>query len=627
MPGHLGVIRDADEAVKIARGIGYPVMLKASAGGGGKGMRIAHNDAEAREGFRLATSEAKSSFADDRVFIEKYIEEPRHIEIQVLADEHGTTLYLGERECSIQRRHQKVIEEAPSPFVDEATRKAMGEQAVALARAVGYRSAGTVEFIVDRNRNFYFLEMNTRLQVEHPVTERVTGLDLVEQMIRIAAGEKLPLSQRDVMLDGWAIEARVYAEDPLRGFLPSIGRLVRYAEPRHDDHVRVDSGVVEGDEISIYYDPMIAKLVVTDKTRDAAIGQLRRALDAFHIRGLKHNIGFLAALAGHPRFAQGRLTTNFIAEEYPDGFTGAALSATEQRRLVLTAAAIHRRRVERAAGISGKLAGHKRFPPDHWTIALDGQVEEVTVVSVAGGFEVVGGGQTAFIETDWDLGEPLFRASVDGDAFIVQVDREGIGYRLYPRRARGPGAGPDAARRPAPCAHAGEGAGRPVALPAVADARPARLARRRGRPGGQGRRGAGRRRGDEDGERAARRARRRHQGAPCRGRRQPRGRPGDPRVRMSADGTVAARVRIQGRVQGVYYRGWTVEEAKARGLRGWVRNRADGAVEALFIGPEAALRDMIRACRQGPPLAAVVRIEEYPGADDGSVGFRQMPTA
>ena len=431
MPGHLGVIRDAGEAVKVARGIGYPVMLKASAGGGGKGMRIAHNDAEAREGFRLATSEAKSSFADDRVFVEKYIEEPRHIEIQVLADGHGTTLYLGERECSIQRRHQKVIEEAPSPFVDEATRKAMGEQAVALARAVGYRSAGTVEFIVDRDRNFYFLEMNTRLQVEHPVTERVTGLDLVEQMIRIAAGEKLTLTQRDVMLSGWSIEARVYAEDPLRGFLPSVGRLVRYAEPKHDDHVRVDSGVVEGDEISIYYDPMIAKLIVTDTSRDAAIMRLRNALDAFHIRGVRHNVGFLAALAGHPRFAQGRLSTNFIAEEYPDGFSGATLSATERRRLVLTAAAVHRRRVERAAGISGKLPGHKRFPPDHWTISLDAHVEEVTVISVAGGFEVVGGGRTAFVETDWDLGEPLFRGTVDGAAFVVQVDREGIGYRLY----------------------------------------------------------------------------------------------------------------------------------------------------------------------------------------------------
>ena len=431
VPVHLGVIRDADQAVEIARAVGYPVMLKASAGGGGKGMRIAHSDAETREGFRLASSEARSSFADDRVFVEKYIEEPRHIEIQVLADNHGTTLYLGERECSIQRRHQKVIEEAPSPFIDEATRVAMGEQAVALARAVGYRSAGTVEFIVDRNRNFYFLEVNTRLQVEHPVTERVTGLDLVELMLRVAAGEKLRLTQADVALKGWSMEARVYAEDPLRGFLPSVGRLIRYAEPKHDAHVRVDSGVVEGDEISIYYDPMIAKLIVTDTTRDAAIAQLRRALDAFHVRGVRHNIGFLAALAGHPRFAQGRLSTDFIAEEYPDGFTGATLTAAERRRLVWTAAAIHRRRVERAAGISGKLPGHKRFPPDHWTVSLDGHLEEVTVVSVEGGFQVVGGGETNLVETDWDLGEPLFRGAVDGVPFVVQVDREGIGYRLF----------------------------------------------------------------------------------------------------------------------------------------------------------------------------------------------------
>jgi propionyl-CoA carboxylase alpha chain len=273
--------------------------------------------------------------------------------------------------------------------------------------------------------------MNTRLQVEHPVTERVTGLDLVELMIRVAAGEKLKLTQADIALKGWSIEARVYAEDPMRGFLPSVGRLVRYAEPRHDAHVRVDSGVVEGDEISIYYDPMIAKLVVTDKTREAAIGQLRRALDAFHVRGVRHNIGFLAALAGHPRFAEGRLSTNFIAEEYPDGFAGATLTPVEARRLIWAAASVHRRRVERAAEIDGKLPGYTRFPPDHWTISIDGHAEEVTVVSVDGGFEVTGGGATTFVETDWDLGESLFRGSVDGVPFVVQVDRDGIGYRLY----------------------------------------------------------------------------------------------------------------------------------------------------------------------------------------------------
>ncbi len=307
VPGHLGVIKDAEEAVKIARGVGYPVMIKASAGGGGKGMRLAHDDAEVREGFRAATHEAKSSFADDRVFIEKFIDEPRHIEIQVLADSHGNCLYLGERECSIQRRHQKVIEEAPSPFLDAKTRAAMGEQAVALAKAVGYRSAGTVEFIVDGKRNFYFLEMNTRLQVEHPVTEMVTGIDLVEQMIRIAAGEPIPFKQKDVKLTGWAIEARVYAEDPLRNFLPSIGRLTRYREPIAGRGVRIDSGVYEGAEISVYYDPMIAKLIGYGEDRSQATAAITAALDAYQIRGVNHNISFLSALLLHPRFVAGRL--------------------------------------------------------------------------------------------------------------------------------------------------------------------------------------------------------------------------------------------------------------------------------------------------------------------------------
>ncbi|HRX81398.1 MAG TPA: acetyl-CoA carboxylase biotin carboxylase subunit, partial [Pirellulaceae bacterium] len=317
IPGHADIIEDADTAVTIAQGIGYPVMIKATAGGGGKGMRIARSDDECREGFLRASNEARSSFGDERVFLEKYIEEPRHIEIQVLADKHGNVVYLGERECSLQRRHQKVIEEAPSPFLDEATRAAMGEQAVALARAVNYESVGTVEFIVDADRNFYFLEMNTRLQVEHPVTELVTGLDLVELMIRVAAGETLPMSQADVKLNGWAIEARVYAEDPCRGFLPSIGRLVRYLPPPESDVVRVDTGVYEGGEVSMHYDPMIAKLITYGTTREQAIAHMREALNESYIRGVSHNISFLAALIEHKRFQEGRISTNMIAEEYP----------------------------------------------------------------------------------------------------------------------------------------------------------------------------------------------------------------------------------------------------------------------------------------------------------------------
>ncbi|HET8728002.1 MAG TPA: acetyl-CoA carboxylase biotin carboxylase subunit, partial [Alphaproteobacteria bacterium] len=312
VPGHPDAVKDADEALAVAKAIGFPVMLKASAGGGGKGMRIAHTAAEVKDGFRSATSEAKSSFGDDRVFVEKFVTQPRHIEIQVLADRHGNCVHLNERECSIQRRHQKVIEEAPSPFLDAATRRAMGEQAVALARAVGYSSAGTVEFIVDGERNFYFLEMNTRLQVEHPVTEKVTGLDLVELMIRIAAGEKLPFDQADVPLRGWALEARVYAEDPARGFLPSTGRVTRYVPPAEDLNVRVDTGLYEGGEVSMFYDPMIAKVITYGHDRTEAIDHMGRALDGFCIRGIQHNIPFLAALMAHPRFADGRLTTGFI---------------------------------------------------------------------------------------------------------------------------------------------------------------------------------------------------------------------------------------------------------------------------------------------------------------------------
>src|SRR3984957_3442185 len=342
VPGHLGIIADTDEAARIAHGIGFPVMIQASAGGGGKGMRIAHDDAELREGFSSAQHEAKSSFGDDRVFLEKYIEEPRHIEIQVLGDAHGNVVHLGERECSIQRRHQKVIEESPSPFLDAATRAAMGAEAVALAKAVNYRSAGTVEFIVDRNKNFYFLEMNTRLQVEHPVTEMVTGLDLVELMIRVTAGEKLPFTQSDVKQAGWAIEARVYAEDPTRNFLPSIGRLVRCIPPPTDetggDGIRIDSGVTEGAEISVHYDPMIAKLCAYGADRNQAIERLRGALDGFYVAGVRHNIAFLGAIAASDRFAGGALSTDFLTQEFPNGCAVRTQFVAADRILLLSAA-------------------------------------------------------------------------------------------------------------------------------------------------------------------------------------------------------------------------------------------------------------------------------------------------
>ena len=370
VPGHLGVIEDEKHAVKIADEIGYPVMIKASAGGGGKGMRIAHSTAEVAEGFGLAKAEAKSSFGDDRVFIEKFIVDPRHIEIQVLGDKHGNVIYLGERECSIQRRNQKVIEEAPSPLLDETTRRKMGEQAVALAKAVNYDSAGTVEFVAGQDKSFYFLEMNTRLQVEHPVTELITGIDLVEQMIRVAAGEKLSLAQKDVTLTGWAVESRVYAEDPFRNFLPSIGRLVKYRPPVESSidgiTVRNDTGVQEGGEISIYYDPMIAKLVTHAPSRAAAIEAQATALDSFYIDGIRHNIPFLSALMNHPRWRGGNLSTGFIAEEFPKGFAVRVPEGEIARRLAAVAAAIDHVLGERKRQISGQIdrpAGAARAPP------------------------------------------------------------------------------------------------------------------------------------------------------------------------------------------------------------------------------------------------------------------------
>ena len=430
VPGHLDIVPDAEAAVGIARDIGYPVMIKASAGGGGKGMRIAASDDEVLDGFRAAAGEARSSFADDRIFIEKYIEEPRHIEIQVLGDAHGAIIHLGERECSIQRRHQKVIEEAPSPFLDPAMRAAMGSQAVALARAVDYRSAGTVEFIVDRQRNFYFLEMNTRLQVEHPVTELVTGLDLVELMLRIAAGEKLPFAQDDVRLDGWAIEARIYAEDPMRGFLPSTGRLVRYLPPRGEG-LRLDDGVFEGSEIGIHYDPMIAKLSAHGPGRDAAIDRLRDALDGFYISGVQNNAAFLAAVAAKPRFRAGTLSTNFIAEEFPGGFAPPA-DFVEADRVILLAAALAGRRIREAeTAIDGKLAGFRGEIAEQSTILLDGRPYPVSVRPQNGGYRADIAGEPRCAATDWQPGQVLMRLCLASGQAVVQIERlPGAEFRL-----------------------------------------------------------------------------------------------------------------------------------------------------------------------------------------------------
>ena len=436
VPGHMGLIEDADEAVKIASSIGYPVMIKASAGGGGKGMRIAWNDAEAREGFQSSKNEAKSSFGDDRIFIEKFVTQPRHIEIQVLGDQHGNLIYLGERECSIQRRNQKVIEEAPSPFLDEATRKAMGEQAVALGKAVGYFSAGTVEFIVDGDRNFYFLEMNTRLQVEHPVTELITGIDLVEQMIRVAAGEKLALRQEDMKLNGWAIESRLYAEDPYRNFLPSIGRLVRYQPPEEGKRadgtvVRNDTGVFEGGEISMYYDPMIAKLCTWAPDRRTAVEAMGRALDDFEVEGIGHNLPFLSAVMEQERFRSGNLTTAYIAEEFPDGFNGVDPDAAAARLLAAVAAFINLRTQKRGVLISGSMDNHRRAVGKEWVVSLAGRSLPLTVRE-EGGKTLVSFGDAAplAVASDWLPGRLHAVFTVDGREAGIKVQASGSGWRL-----------------------------------------------------------------------------------------------------------------------------------------------------------------------------------------------------
>ncbi|WP_166038565.1 acetyl/propionyl/methylcrotonyl-CoA carboxylase subunit alpha [Sphingosinicella sp. YJ22] len=443
VPGYLGDIVDTEEAVRIAGEIGYPVMMKASAGGGGKGMRLAWSEQDVREGFEATKREGLASFGDDRVFIEKFIESPRHIEIQVLGDQHGNIVYLGERECSVQRRHQKVVEEAPSPFVTPEMRKAMGEQAVALARAVGYYSAGTVELIVSgadtSGKSFYFLEMNTRLQVEHPVTEEVTGLDLVEQMIRVAAGEKLAFTQDDVKLNGWSIENRVYAEDPYRGFLPSTGRLVRYrpsAERREEDSVvRVDDGVFEGGEVSMFYDPMIAKLITWAPTRDEAIAAQVEALDEFIVDGIGHNIDFLSALMQHPRFQQGRLTTGFIAEEYPEGFEGAPASDELVADLAIIAAVAGHVTDGRACAVSDQLNGPVPAP-DLRVVRIAGAEHHVVIEEVEHGILArLDGGDPIEVIGRWQPGQIRFRGTVDGRRRIVQIGRSGRDWRLTARGA------------------------------------------------------------------------------------------------------------------------------------------------------------------------------------------------
>lgn len=440
IPGYNDAIDTAEQAVEIAKGIGYPVMIKASAGGGGKGLRVAFNDKEAFEGFTSCRNEARNSFGDDRVFIEKYVLEPRHIEIQILGDSHGNVLYLNERECSIQRRHQKVIEEAPSPFISDATRKAMGEQAVALAKAVKYQSAGTVEFVVGKDQDFYFLEMNTRLQVEHPVTECITGLDLVEQMIRVAAGEKLSFAQADVKRDGWAIECRINAEDPFRNFLPSTGRLVRFQPPAQTmfqgntanlQGVRVDTGVQDGGEIPMFYDSMIAKLIVHGKDRNEAIAKMREALNGFVIRGISSNIPFQAALLAHPKFVSGQFNTGFIAEHYAQGFRAEDVPHDDHDFLAALAAFVRRKSRERAAGLSGQLPGYDvKIGQDYAVVELGqgGQNRYVPVhvdefVGKPGVAQITIAGKTYAIESQSRLNDIRIEGTCNGQSFTAQVER------------------------------------------------------------------------------------------------------------------------------------------------------------------------------------------------------------
>jgi len=435
VPGYLGEIESVEEVIKISNEIGYPVMIKASAGGGGKGMRVARNDAEAIEGFNLSKSEAVSSFGDDRIFIEKFITQPRHIEIQVLGDKHGNTIFLNERECSIQRRNQKVIEEAPSPFIDEKTRKAMGEQSCALADAVSYCSAGTVEFIVDSKKNFYFLEMNTRLQVEHPVTELITGIDLVEQMIRIAWGEKLSISQNNVTINGWAIESRIYAEDPYRNFLPSIGRLVKYRPPTELSNdkiaIRNDTGVDEGGEISIHYDPMIAKLCSWASSRNEAIKLMEKSLNEFELEGIGHNIPFLSAVMQHSRFLEGDITTAFIEEEFPDGFRGSQLKNDKLQMIAAASSAMHRLAEIRRTRISGRMDNHTRRVESDWVVVLAGLDFEINLIGdKTGSNATFSDGTTLRVESDWTPGDTIAEFKINEELLSFKVDKIPSGFRF-----------------------------------------------------------------------------------------------------------------------------------------------------------------------------------------------------
>ena len=440
VPGYMGEIKDENEALSISEKIGYPVMIKASAGGGGKGMRIAWNDSEVKEGFQSSKNEAASSFGDDRIFIEKFVTQPRHIEIQVLADTKGNCIYLGERECSIQRRNQKVVEEAPSSFLDEKTRRKMGEQACNLAKAVGYSSAGTVEFIVDKDKNFYFLEMNTRLQVEHPVTELITGIDLVEQMILVATGKPLSITQKDIKLTGWAIESRLYAEDPYRNFLPSIGRLTRYRPPAEikDKHsiVRNDTGVYEGGEISMYYDPMIAKLCTWAPDRAKAIEQMRIALDRFEVEGIGHNLPFLSAVMDHKKFISGKITTAFIAEEYSEGFNGVDLNDDEIKDLAACAAAMNRVAEIRRTKISGRMDNHERRVGDDWVVQIAGKVFLVNVLADTAGANVIFEDETSIrISGDWLPGKKLANMTAGDKNLVIKINKITGGFRMRTRGA------------------------------------------------------------------------------------------------------------------------------------------------------------------------------------------------
>jgi propionyl-CoA carboxylase alpha chain len=430
IPGYMGVIANAEEAIKIANDIGFPIIIKAAAGGGGRGMRVIYNTEDVAEAFRSASSEARNSFSDERVFIEKFVEDPRHIEIQVLADKHGNIVCLGERECSIQRHHQKVIEEAPSSFIDEVTRQKMYDQCISLVKKVGYYSAGTVEFIIDKDKNFYFLEMNTRLQVEHCVTELITNVDLVEQMVRVARGEKLELKQEDVKLEGWAFESRIYAEDPARGFLPSSGRITQYREPQRSNNVRVDSGIYEGGEVSMFYDAMVSKLCTYAPTRMEAIEHMQKSLGEYVIRGISHNISFLEAIMANPKFQSGDISTKFIENEYPDGFLGAELTSEITKVFLCVGLHIYMEDAKRAAQTNGKLRDRERQIGTRWVIGVDDNMFPVVIRDVEGGYNIRFEGARLSIRSNWVLGDALLQGTVNDKIVNVKIEDFPGGYYL-----------------------------------------------------------------------------------------------------------------------------------------------------------------------------------------------------